>query len=170
MTDFATVAATHPAATGIEIGYGGTAGGASVSDVATGGTRAGIDSAAIVTCDTAKWASATACDGILKWGTGTLTEASGTTNGSVTAWMWLADMNPTSVASVFGVEKDDVINIMVYQHIESKFVTTAASVIRDDALVNSRSNSYGVATFTHAGANSTMLGAAALTAALLSFF
>lgn len=60
------------------------------------------------TCDTTKWSSATACNGVTKWAVNTGTAyTSSTSKGSKRAWIWLADANPTSAASVFGVEKDN---------------------------------------------------------------
>jgi len=45
-----------------------------------------------LTCDTTKWASASACDGVTRWGLGTTTEFTSTTSlGSKRAWLWLAD-------------------------------------------------------------------------------
>jgi len=68
------------------------------------------------TCGT-EWATtANSCAGVSKWGVGTLTDAvTGTSTGSVQAWMWLADVNPNTPSAVFGVEKDDVIQIVVHQ-------------------------------------------------------
>lgn len=126
---------------------------------------------AMLTCDTTKWASATACDGVTRWGMGTMTDyTSATAKGGFDAWMWLADRNPTSAASVFGVEKDDVINIIVYQHSQGTHTGVAALETASAIGATLCSNKYGVATFTHAGASATMLGASAVMAALLSFF
>lgn len=62
----------------------------------------------IRTCDTTKWASATSCNGVTKWAFNTGTAyTSNTSKGSKRAWIWLADANPTSASSVFGVEKDN---------------------------------------------------------------
>jgi len=68
------------------------------------------------TCGT-EWATtADSCAGVSKWGVGTLTDAvTGTSTGSVQAWMWLADVNPNTPSAVFGVEKEETIYIVVHQ-------------------------------------------------------
>lgn len=128
-----------------------------------------------LTCDTTKWASSTACDGVTRWGLGTTTEWTSTTAlGSKRAWLWLADANPTTKSAVFGIEKDDVINFTFYQGVAYK-VAAAGNCALDNGTINAqrsatRFNYWGVATFTHAGASATLLGASAVMAALISFF
>lgn len=161
-----------------------TLAGAAVADaaIAVGDSSMGTEITTTGTeliCDTTKWASATACDGVTRWGLGTISEyTSSTALGSRRAWLWLADANPTSKASVFGIEKSDVLNFTFYQHNVPKSVTAdistdacALEATSDDVREGSRFNNWGVATFTYAGgASATLLGASAVMAALVSFF
>jgi len=118
-----------------------------------------------LTCDLTKWTSAAACDGILKWGLGTLTEwTSSTAKGSRRAWMWLADVGATN--AVFGVEKDNIVNVQIQQSIQPR---CNGSNMADVTLASHPVN-WGVATYTHAVASTTLLGASAVLAALVSFF
>lgn len=129
------------------------------------------------TCDTTKWASATACEGVTKWALSTGTDyTSSTAKGTKRAWIWLADANPTAKASVFGVEKSDVLQIQLHQ--ENTWFGTGTGTAGVCALpasgaattYNNRRNLWGVGTWTHSGASATLLGASAVMAALISFF
>jgi hypothetical protein len=148
---------------------------ADAQNLATDGSALGLAgpaAATTLTCDTTKWASATACEGVTKWGLGTTTEWTSTSaKGSKRVWLWLADANPTAKASVFGVEKEDVINMYMYQH--NAWGVAAAGACALSALATDKSyrvNQHGIGTYTHAGASSTLLGASAVMAALVSFF
>jgi hypothetical protein len=91
--------------------------------------------------------------------------------GSKRAWLWLADANPTTAASVFGVEKDQIINLTVHQHKEwNSAAGTDILLSTPTATANFHQNNWGVATFTHSGASATLLGASAVMVALVSFF
>jgi len=146
-------------------------------------TNSGYTLGAEVTCDTTKWASATACDGVTRWAlnTGTaatyvLANVAATSNvlGSKRAWLWLADQNPTTPASVFGVEKDDIINITIAQTAanvcEGAAAAVAAGATKTNTHKNARQYEWGAATFTHAGAQSAYLGAAALITGVIALF
>jgi hypothetical protein len=125
-----------------------------------------------VTCGT-QWATtANACAGVDKWGYTDSTST--TTTGSIQAWMWLAD-NVDTPSAVFGVEKDDTIDVIVHQ--QTAWVPGASNgCTLPDATyastkLNTHRNNWGVATFTGtSGASATLLGASAVLAALVSFF
>jgi hypothetical protein len=147
---------------------------ADAQNLATDGAALGLGSPATgttaLTFDTTKWASATACEGVTKWGLGTTTEWTSTSaKGSKRVWLWLADANPTAKASVFGVEKEDEINMYIYQH--NAWSAGGACALSTAATDKSyRVNQHGIGTYTHTGASATLLGASAVMAALVSFF
>jgi len=96
---------------------------------------------------------------------------SSTSKGSKRVWLWLADANPTSKSSVFGVEKDDELQITLHQHNTYDGDGTAACALSTVAARKAdRFNIWGVAYYKHTGASSTLLGASAVMAALISFF
>jgi len=69
-----------------------------------------------VTCDTTKWASDTACNGINRWGFGATTEWSSSTSlGSKRAWLFLSD-KATHDSAIFSVTAGDEIQISFYQY------------------------------------------------------
>jgi hypothetical protein len=125
-----------------------------------------------ITCDTTKWASSTACNGVTKWAFNTGTPyVSNTVKGSKRAWIWLADEHPISKSSVFGVEKGDELEITLHQHNDFKVSTAGACALSTaGADTHTRFNMWGVAYYKHTGASATLLGASAVMAALISFF
>lgn len=69
-------------------------------------------------CDNTKWASATACHGVGQpWQFSPSVAPTPDTKGFIQAWHWLADWNPTDPTKLFRVEKDHVLNMMVYQKV-----------------------------------------------------
>ena len=116
-----------------------------------------------ITCDTTKWASSTACNGVTKWAFNTGTSS------SKRAWIWLADEHPISKSSIFGVEKGDELEITLHQHNEF-YVNNAACALPTTPVKHTRFNIWGVAYYKHTGASATLLGASAVMAALISFF
>jgi hypothetical protein len=163
ITDYSTINAVADTLSGLAL----TAA-ASTTVAATRGVAAPFTTAR--TCDTTKWATATACEGVTKWALDTgVNFTSSTSKGSKRAWIWLADANPTSKASVFGVEKDDVLEITIHQH-NAFVLETVCKLPVGAADKQGRENIWGVATYTHAGASATLLGASAVMAALVSFF
>jgi len=90
--------------------------------------------------------------------------------------LWLADANPTST-TLFGVEKDQRIDLTVYQQRAwEQLVPTGGSanlacgIVDATARPGHRRNAWGFEKFTHTGASTTLLGASAVIAALVSFF
>jgi hypothetical protein len=82
--------------------------------------------AAGLTCDTAKWDSATACHGVdMPWGYGEFKEytSTGPVNGSIRAWHFLAEKN-ADTSKNFQIVKDDKINWIVQETIETATGTT----------------------------------------------
>lgn len=74
-----------------------------------------ITSTTALTCETTKWVSATACEGITKWALSAGTDyTSSTSKGTKRAWLWLADADPTDKTAVFGVEKDNVLEVTLH--------------------------------------------------------
>lgn len=139
----------------------------SYSDITTTGNPAANSGMTIgeeVTCDTTKWKEAAGCDGITRWGFGAHTKATTTTDGSVRAYQFLADEQPLNRMAVFGVEKKDVINFVMYDH---RVRTTVPQADYGPA-----TSYWGVGTFTYdatTGAASLAAGAATLLA-LTSLF
>jgi hypothetical protein len=123
------------------------------------------------TCDTNKWAKADSCEGVTKWALDTgVNWTSSSAKGSKRAWIWLADANPSSKSSVFGVEKEDELEITIHQHNAYLGTNSLCELAAAAETKQGRENIWGVATFTHDGASATLLGASAVMAALVSFF
>jgi hypothetical protein len=109
---------------------------------------------------------------------GSGTSLTGGTKGKKRAWLWLADANPTTASAVFGVEKDDVLNVTLHQKTAFTCTDTVADTAdivawtssANDERDSTRRYAWGVHTWTHSGASSTLLGASAVMAALVSFF
>jgi len=121
-----------------------------------------------VSCDTTKWASATACNGITKpWAFGTLTNynAVGPVKGSLRAWHFLGDVG-ADITKVWSIEKDNVLNILLLEYIDKK--QGAAAVGANWG--STGSYAWYVATYTVKGATTTVLGTAALVAGVLTQF
>lgn len=122
----------------------------------------------VQTCDTAKWASATACKGLVGiWGANTATWATSTVAGSHRYFHWLADA-ATSKSNIFSIEDKEVLNLAVA---EIYAIAYDANGTNKCAAAPAGTTQYGVATATYAkgsGATSTILGASALVAGLIA--
>jgi len=121
------------------------------------------------TCDTKKWASATACFGFEgKWGKNANTWAVGTTAGSHRYFLWLADA-ATDKAKIVSIEDKDVINVAVIESHANIYDGAATNKCKSGNRAGT--TEYGVATGTYTkgkGATSTILGASALVAGLIA--
>ena len=76
-------------------------------------------------CDTTKWASATACNGITKpWAFGTKTDynAVGPVKGSIRAWHYLGDVG-SDINKVWSIEAKNVLNVLLYEYVDKKKLT-----------------------------------------------
>ena len=123
-------------------------------------------------CDTKKWASATACLGFEgRWGKNANTFAVGTTAGTHRYFLWLADA-ATDKAKIVSVEDKDVINVAVIESHANVYSTTAnQNTLSCSNQGRDGKTEYGVATGTYTkgkGATSTILGASALVAGLIA--
>jgi len=119
------------------------------------------------TCDETKWASATACRGFGGvWGINTNTWAVGTNKGTHRYFHWLAD-SVTDKTKNLAIEDKDVVNVVVIESRAFIFDNVAAT----KSAANSGLTTFGLATKTYAkgsGATSTILGASALIAGVLT--
>lgn len=80
------------------------------------------------TCDSLVWENPTACNGVAKpWGFNAITQYDpvGPTNGSVRAWHFLADVG-ADLTQVFSIEKDDTLQIFLYEFRDKKPGTCTA--------------------------------------------
>ena len=141
----------------------------SYTDVSKNTANVGFTFTSKNTCDTKKWASATACFGFEgKWGKNTNTWAVNTTAGSHRYFLWLADA-ATDKTKIVSVEDKDVINLAVIEAHAN--VYKSGSTKSCDTANRAGTTEYGVATGTYTkgkGATSTILGASALVAGLIA--
>lgn len=77
-----------------------------------------------MTCNTDKWETATACNGVAKsWGYNTLTNYNGATvpvtKGSIRAWMFLADVG-ADLTRVMSIEKGQTLQVLLYEFRDKK--------------------------------------------------
>lgn len=120
------------------------------------------------TCDTTKWKTDTACNGITKpWAFGNPTQynAVGPVKGSVRAWHYLGDVG-SDFTKVWSIEKADVLNILLYEFVDKQQGAAATGA----QWGSTGSYAWYVASYTVAGATSTMLGTAALIAGIATQF
>jgi hypothetical protein len=121
------------------------------------------------TCDTKKWASATACLGFEgKWGKNANTWAAASTAGSHRYFLWLADA-ATDKSKIVSIEDKDVINLAVIEAYANVYKSGATKSC--DTANRAGTTEFGLATGTYTkgkGATSTILGASALVAGLIA--
>lgn len=92
-----------------------TAGLNAFEDTTKVGVAAPITSSTPLSCDTTKWATTDACESLTKWRFSTGTDyTSSTSKGTKRAWLWLADADPTDKTAVFGVEKDNILELTLH--------------------------------------------------------
>jgi hypothetical protein len=144
----------------------------SYTDVSKNTANVGFTFTSKNTCDTKKWASATACFGFEgKWGKNANTFAVGTTAGTHRYFLWLADA-ATDKTKIVSIEDKDVINVAVIEAHANVYSTTAnQNTLSCSNQGRDGKTEYGVVTGTYTkgkGATSTILGASALVAGLIA--
>jgi hypothetical protein len=76
------------------------------------------------TCDVAKWDSATACNGVeMPWAATAYVDYTSTLDGKLRAWHFLAEKS-ADTAKNFQIVKDDKINWIVQETVETATGTT----------------------------------------------
>lgn len=143
---------------------------ASFSDV-TKNTSSSIVFGTKDTCDTKKWASATACLGFGGvWGKNANTWATASVVGSHRYFLWLADA-ATDKTKIVSIEDKDTLNLVIIESHANVYSTAAGSSNNCSTAGRDGKTEYAVFTGTYtkgSGATSTILGASALVAGLIA--